>query len=513
MSALPIILLGLGGGALLLAGRSSAKKTDAIDTKKAEKAKKAAAAEKAKKAAEKAKELSKKKAAIKSPGIADLTKKPPKKTLAEMPVEMKQMVAVVLKNLGVDETGTVSGEPTPDAIAAATNLASVLEQQGYEDAAKQLREYAKAAGKKVTVPDKIVSMPGLPPEIQDQVNRAIKMERDPKKLRALAAAIRLLPNANDPQIKNTADMLDALAAQVEAGQEQAKVLSEIDNTIKDKKPGTSMPTDFDLEDTDAMKAKEAADAAASQAAAQAAAAAAAAKKAAEMAAQHAAEQAAQSAVIYVVKQGDTPYKLAQKYAPGGGGSYMQLLKANPEYPKDGKGTNFKQFYAGMRLHWPPTWANPDTMATPVVAPPVAPAVPVVTPSAPQPKTPVEQAAEAMVSQLNAVLRNAGGDVKAAKGKEDTGLVANFQRLAGVTADGKPGPGTMALAAEHGQCDLPLVFRWPVSATSKNVINYRTSLLAIADRRQAAGQTACANSLRMAAARERGQGGIVGAMPA
>lgn len=66
--------------------------------------------------------------------------------------------------------------------------------------------------------------------------------------------------------------------------------------------------------------------------------------------------------IYVVEKGDYPYKLAQKYAPGGsakaGTTYRQLLKANPQYPLNAKRDNFKNFWAGMRLKWPSGWSVP-----------------------------------------------------------------------------------------------------------------------------------------------------------
>jgi len=498
MSFAPILLLGLAGAGLLLASKSGAK---SADDKTKSKAKAKAEAEAKAKAKAKAKAEAEAKTKAKSkPKTADK----PQKTVAEMPIELKQMIATALKDLGVDETGTVSGTPTADAVAKATNLASLLDAQGYHAAAEQLRAYAKAAAKKVTVPETIVKVPGLTPEQQDMVNRAIKMERDPRKLRALAAALRLLPNANDPEVKNAADMLDALASQVEAGQEQSQVLTKIDETLK-KEPmpvaAVKTPNDFTSPVFDGTPSS-AVDQVIQVV-----------KQTMPAPVQQPVLPAAPAPRVYIVKSGDTPYKLAQKYAPGGGGKYMQLVNLNvPPYKKNSKGDNFQNFWAGMTLKWPESWTLPGAAApTPVVIPaPVLPSAPV---AVPVQRTPVEQAAADMVDQLNAVLRNAGGDVKAAKGKEDTGLVSRFQSLAGVKADGKPGPGTLALAAENGQCDLPLVFRWPQGSTSAAVLKYRASLEAIAARRAAAGQTGCANQLRMCAARERGQGGIVGTMPA
>jgi len=74
--------------------------------------------------------------------------------------------------------------------------------------------------------------------------------------------------------------------------------------------------------------------------------------------------------IYVVEEGDSPYALAGKYAPGGrekaGITYRQLLKANPTYPLNKKKDNFRNFWAGMRLKWPAGWAVPS-QAEPVPA--------------------------------------------------------------------------------------------------------------------------------------------------
>jgi hypothetical protein len=151
-------------------------------------------------------------------------------------------------------------------------------------------------------------------------------------------------------------------------------------------------------------------------------------------------------------------------------------------------------------------SNPGTTINPAVPPPV--------PDAPPPaaKSPVETSADLMVAHLHR-LQNTYGIPPKSKGKEDTNLVKKFQSLAKLTSpDGKAGPGTLAAAATAGQYNLPYVMYWPKSATSKKVLEYRATLNAIADKLEATNPSG-ARELRLSASRERGQAGIVGAMPA
>ena len=60
--------------------------------------------------------------------------------------------------------------------------------------------------------------------------------------------------------------------------------------------------------------------------------------------------------IYVVEQGDSPWKIT-KALIGDGNRYRELLKSNPQYPKTTDGSNFKSFWAGMRLNVPSAWLS------------------------------------------------------------------------------------------------------------------------------------------------------------
>lgn len=132
---------------------------------------------------------------------------------------------------------------------------------------------------------------------------------------------------------------------------------------------------------------------------------------------------------------------------------------------------------------------------------------------PAQKSAVEIAADNMVTHLRQI-QDKYQTVKLAKGKQDTALVSKFQTLAGLKADGKPGPGTLIAAAKAGVGQvLPLVMYWPVSANAQSVYAYRTAIEDVAAKADAAGDTMRAAALRQSAARERGQAGIVGTMPA
>ncbi len=145
---------------------------------------------------------------------------------------------------------------------------------------------------------------------------------------------------------------------------------------------------------------------------------------------------------------------------------------------------------------------------------------VVTAPAPKPSAAAPEIADTTASRrainLGNHLRNKiadyGGDVKKAKGHEDKSLVMSFQGAEGLKQDGLMGPGgTLQLAKYTG--DLPLVFYWPTGSNKDRVLKYRTDLLAVADAHEDAGRPVIANKIRAAAAKERGQAGIVGTMPA
>jgi len=150
----------------------------------------------------------------------------------EMPLYLREALAKALAGLGVNEYGQLTGPVDKGAIQAATSTAAILESAGFPGEAKLIRDYVRNASVRVPSPPKAeqVPLPGLPAEWQDKVNRMIAMERDPKKLRALAEALRMLPS--NPQTEAAIEMLETLAAQQEELQTAANAMGQVEEVIK-----------------------------------------------------------------------------------------------------------------------------------------------------------------------------------------------------------------------------------------------------------------------------------------
>lgn len=157
----------------------------------------------------------------------------------------------------------------------------------------------------------------------------------------------------------------------------------------------------------------------------------------------------------------------------------------------------------------PTKQTSAPTPKPAPAPPKPPAPNAAAPT-PAPAWQPDANADARKLALHLVsVETAFPSIKAAKGKEDRKLVKAYQKKVGLVDDGMAGPATMLHLARQGVGALPLVFYWPKTATAKNVTAYRDELLKMADR---AINPALANALRVSAAREKGQAGIIGNPP-
>lgn len=314
----------------------------------------------------------------------------------QIPEALAELVAKSLKDLTVNDDGTVSGPVTAEAVQRATSVASQVERAGFPDAARAFRAYIQLAASKVPSPppDKAIQLPGIPQATIDQINRTIRLERDPAKLQKVLDAVKAMPQSKER------DLLIEMLAEAIRQTTAAMVLAE---TLKKTEEVLNSP--------------------------------------------------------------------------------------------------------GL----PPVSTTP----TPTVT------LPEVVVTAPSPSAPVDLPISDTVESRRAIntanhLRNKvadmGGDVKKAKGKEDKSMVIAFQKGEGLTADGKAGPGTVLKMAKYTG-DLPPVYYWPVSATAKNVNEFRATLQQMADVHEQAGRRSIAAKLRASAARERGQSGIVGQMPA
>lgn len=144
---------------------------------------------------------------------------------------MKKAIANALKGLGINpETGAVTGTATPDAIEAATALAALLEAQGFPDAAQSLRDYATAAAASVKV-DPPEQFSALPAELSTELTRALQLEGDPKRIRALVKRVRESKWGTNPQIMAVLAALEARATQLEKEQDAAQTADEVDEIV------------------------------------------------------------------------------------------------------------------------------------------------------------------------------------------------------------------------------------------------------------------------------------------
>ena len=162
--------------------------------------------------------------------------------------------------------------------------------------------------------------------------------------------------------------------------------------------------------------------------------------------------------------------------------------------------------------------TPASPGQPAVNVNVIPSGPVPVPSVPVPglppaaKSKQQILAESVATGLVRLQNAAAGNVKKVQGKEDKASVTRFQAQEKLTQDGKAGPGTLLAMAKYTGA-LPLVMYWPQKSNAQSVFAYRTKLQDLADAADAAGNAQMGSDLRASAAAERGQGGIVGSMPA
>lgn len=191
----------------------------------------------------------------KSPGLPGIPAGTPVNTrpIGPLPVvlpeDLAELVAKSLRDLTVNDDGTVSGPVTAEAVQRATTVAAQVESAGFPDAARSFRAFIQAAARKVPSPaiDKQVKLPGVSPAIIEQVNRAVQLERDPKKLQAILDSLRTLPPSTERDL--LIEMLANTIKQVEAAIVMAETLKKTEEVLKS--PGlppqpSTKPTPIEL---------------------------------------------------------------------------------------------------------------------------------------------------------------------------------------------------------------------------------------------------------------------------
>lgn len=372
---------------------------------------------------------------------------------APMPEALqKEMISTMLE-LGVDSAGVVRGPVTAEGIRHATELSSRLDQAGYKEAAAAMRGYAQQAGKLLpSPPAPAVPIPGVPPELVAQINRALQLERDPAKLEALRAALGKLPASAERDLLLGA--LDALILQVRSMQAISQTAVEIDQQIQQTTPPPLAST------------------------------------------------------------GSRILKLTSPNMTGSDvKAWQQVLVASgyavtPDGvfgPKTDQATIDWQKKRGLTGDGDVGPATRAKIGTPPTAPLSVPASASPRPD-PKPKSALEVSAEATAAHLLALQGKYG--VAGSKGRQDTTLVKRFQSAVGGVADGFPGVNTILSLARAGIGVLPAVMYWPKAGTkAKDLPAFRTQLKNIAATARSVGNVTLAAQLEASAARETGAGGL------
>ena len=161
-----------------------------------------------------------------------------------LPPELAELMAKALKDMTVTDSGSVLGPVSPESIQRATTVAAQIEKAGFVDAANALRAFIQAAARKVPspAPDKQVKLPGVSPLVVEQVNRAVQLERDPNKLRAILISLNSLPRSTERDM--LIEMLSNTIKQVEAAIVMAETLKQTQKVLDNPgpPPASTKPT-------------------------------------------------------------------------------------------------------------------------------------------------------------------------------------------------------------------------------------------------------------------------------
>jgi hypothetical protein len=134
----------------------------------------------------------------------------------------------------------IVGPVTKEAVQNATALAAKLEAAGFAQAARTLRDLATLAAKRIPspTPDKAVPLPAecFSAAEQDQLNRLIALERDPKILQGVLDALkkRSVPAHCRATVDNVINMLSALVVQIQARLAEEEALRKIEEELRKK---------------------------------------------------------------------------------------------------------------------------------------------------------------------------------------------------------------------------------------------------------------------------------------
>ena len=150
----------------------------------------------------------------------------------ELPEQLADLMMKSLRDLTVNDDGSVSGPVSAEAVQRATTVAAQIEAAGFPDVANGFRVFIQRASSKVPSPpkDKQVQIPGIPQATVDQINRTIMLERDPAKLQKVLDAVRAMPQSAQRDL--LIEMLSTAIQQVQAAMVLADTLKKTDEVLK-----------------------------------------------------------------------------------------------------------------------------------------------------------------------------------------------------------------------------------------------------------------------------------------
>lgn len=423
-----------------------------------------------------------------------------------------------------------AAKPTAADIQHATELASRLQQMGFPEYAAQLRACATEGSKRVPAVPPAVTIPGVPPELQAIITRALQLERDPARLEALVAELKKLPASAERDMMIGA--LQALILQIRTAQAVSTAATEIETAMTPtgarllKLASPNMRGEDVRSWQNVLRADGAAITAdglfgpATKTATQV-------WQAKRRLSPDGIVGPATRAKIGTPPSGSVPAASSQQPVASGPrllklvspnmrgedvrlwqevlrkSGYSAVVSDGVFGPGTSAATKDWQSKRGLEadgIVGPATLAKVGSSPT---APLAVPASASPKPD-PAPKSSLEVAAAAMVTHLLALQAKHG--VSGSKGRQDMTLVKRFQSAVGGVADGYPGVNTMIAAARAGQGKLPKVMYWPKNGTKAvDLKKYREALAQIAVNARNVGLSDLAASILASAATEDGSG--------
>lgn len=422
-----------------------------------------------------------------------------------------------------------SAKPTAADIQHATELASRLQQMGFPEYAAQLRACATEGSKRVPAVPPAVTIPGVPPELQAIITRALQLERDPARLEALVVELKKLPASAERDMMIGA--LQALILQIRTAQAVSTAATEIETAmtpsgarlLRYQSPNMKgedvrgwqnvLRADGEPITADGIFGPATLAATVRWQKARG-------LKPDGIVGPATLAKVGSPRLVSVPTGGSQPsasgprlLKLASPFMRGEDVRLWQEVLRKSGYssvtadgvfgPATSNATKDWQSKRGLKADG---IVGPATLAK-VGSSPTA---PLAVPSSaspkpdPAPKSSIEVAAAAMVTHLLALQAKYG--VTGSKGRQDMTLVKRFQSAVGGVADGYPGVNTMIAAARAGQGKLPKVMYWPKNGTKAvDLKKYREALGQIASNARNVGLSDLAASILASAATEDGSG--------